>query len=154
MSIKVTSDLEIKNNPTLKVVEAARVRGVFQAGTTTERNALDASVLKTGMWFWTTNDSKMWLRQSSSWVELPVRMPDVINVLGAVIVESPSGVRMTRRLAQQDIDPNFAISGFATSIAATVRRGDHLTKPILCSASYVSGPPTSVSIAEIGRAHV
>ena len=149
MSIKIVSDLQIKNNPALKVVEAARVRGAFQSGTTTECDALDASVTKTGMWFWTTNDSKMWLRQSSSWLEIPVRMPDVINVLGAVIVESPSGVRMMRRLAQQDIDPNFAISGFATSIAATVRRGDHLTQPLLCSASYVSGPPTSVSIADV-----
>lgn len=151
MSIKIVSDLQIKNNPTLKVVEAARVRGAFQSGTTTERDALDASVLKTGMWFWTTNDSKMWIRQSSSWVEIVVHMPDVINVLGAVIVESPSGVRMTRRLAQQDIDPNFGIvyNSFATSIVATVRRGDHLTKPVLCSAAYISGPPTAASIADV-----
>ena len=71
MSIKLIDQLEIKNNPAWVVVDSIRVRGTFQAGTTTERNALDASVLKEGMRFWTTDDGNQWVRTSGVWVAVP-----------------------------------------------------------------------------------
>jgi hypothetical protein len=77
-------------------------------------------------------------------------VPAPINVAGAVIVEDPANTRITRRLRAADIDPDFNIASFARTGpagAALVRRGDTIGAGFAAAATYLSGPPTSASIA-------
>jgi hypothetical protein len=79
-------------------------------------------------------------------------LPPVANVLGATIVENPAGTRVSQRLKQSFIDPNFAIASWAKSGPNAgqllYRRGD-IIAGLTANASYVSGPPTSASAVSV-----
>ena len=79
-------------------------------------------------------------------------LPPVANILGATIVENPAGVRVSQRLKQSMIDPNFAIASWAKTgpNAGTLlyRRGD-IIAALAAAATYTSGPPTSASVASV-----
>jgi len=79
-------------------------------------------------------------------------IPPVIGVAGAVLVEDPASTRISRRLRQADIDPDFAIASFARTGPggpALVYRGDTIGPGFTASATYLSGPPLSASIANV-----
>ena len=79
-------------------------------------------------------------------------LPPVANILGATIVENPAGVRVSQRLRQSMIDPNFAIASWAKTApnggTQLYRRGDVLAG-YAAAATYTSGPATSASVASV-----
>lgn len=83
------------------------------------------------------------------WITNPV--PPLVNVAGAVFVEDPSGTKAWRRLRQSDVDPDFSIVTFGKTAPDSgtllYRRGDAISG-VTASASYLSGPPSTASIAD------
>lgn len=91
MPTNVPAEVQIKNNPTLAVVDALRVRGAGQVMSVVERNALDDDIRKEGMHVWTPDGAEWvlnaspWAHNSSDWtaftppVASPITYPGLSN---------------------------------------------------------------------------
>ena len=143
---------------------ASRMAGGYHiAATTAARNATPSYRLVEGMLCWViAAGGSLWRLKASPWTGVDgdweaagagEGVPSPAGVVGAVIIESDAlGTRVARHLYQQDIAANFGISGFSVAstgrlAGALARRGDTLDTNT-CAASYVSGPPTSIVLAD------
>jgi hypothetical protein len=81
---------------------------------------------------------------------VPLILPPLSFQQYAVLMEDPAGTLVFQKLNEDMIDPGFDIATFAKTApnggTLTYRRGDSITG-ISSSSTYISGPPSSASIA-------
>lgn len=80
-------------------------------------------------------------------------VPPVANILGATIVENPAGIRVSQRLRQSFIDPDFNIASWTKTNTQAgqllYRRGDTIGPGITATAAYITPPPVAASVADV-----